>query len=87
MSFELDYTTKKKETMTGPIVSYKGEILNLANVIYAKPISESCIRVDLVGSAGAGRQESYDIQHRQMNLPWPRAVWDELCEKAGVIFS
>ena len=73
--------------MTGPIVSYRGEILNLANVIYAKPINDSCIRIDLVGSAGAGRSESYDIQHRQMNLTWPRAVWDELCQKAGVIFS
>lgn len=73
--------------MTGHIISYRGEILNLDNVIFAKPINDSCIRVDLVGSAGAGRHESYDIQHRQMNLPWPRAVWDELCRKAGVIFS
>ena len=72
---------------TGPIVSYRGEILNLANVIFAKPISDSCIRLELVGSAGAGRQESYDIQHRQMNLPWPRDVWDNLCKKAGVIFA
>ena len=71
----------------GPIISYKGQILNLANVIYAKPINESCVRVDVVGSAGAGHSNSYDIQHRQMNLPWPRAVWDELCAKAGVIFS
>ena len=73
--------------MTGPIISYKGEILNLANVIYAKPISESCIRLELIGSAGAGRKDSYNIQHRQMNLPWPPEVWDELCKKAGVIFS
>ena len=69
------------------IISYKGEILNLDNVIYAKPVSDSCIRLELVGSAGAGHHDSYAIQHRQMNLYWPRAVWDELCSKAGVIFS
>ena len=73
--------------MNNHIISYRGEILNLDNIIYAKPISESCIRLELVGSAGAGNSKSYDIQHRQMNLPWPRAVWDELCKKAGVIFS
>ena len=47
--------------MNGHIISYKGELVNLDNVIYAKPQSDSCIK--------------------------PRAVWDELCAKAGVIFS
>ena len=73
--------------MASHIISYKGEILNLDNVIYAKPISDTCIRLELVGSAGAGRDTSYSIQHRQMNLPWPIEVWNDLCKKAGIIFT
>jgi len=73
--------------MSGPMISYKGELVNLANVIYAKPMNESCIKLYVLGSAGAGHSDSYDIQHREVNLHWPRGVWDELCKKAGVVFS
>ena len=73
--------------MNGHIISYKGELINLDNVIYAKPQNDTCIKLFVLGSAGAGRSDSYSVQHREINIYWPRAVWDELCFKAGVIFS
>ena len=68
----------------GHIISYKGEIVNLDNVIYAKPQNEDCIKL---GSAGAGRSDSYSVQHREINIYWPASVWNDLCARAGVIFS
>ena len=73
--------------MNSHIISYKGEIVNLDNVIYAKPQSESIIKLFVIGSAGAGKDDSYSVQHREINIHWPQEVWDELCQKAGVIFS
>ena len=84
---KLEKRKTKKKTMSGPMISYRGELVNLANVIYARPLNDSCIKLCVLGSAGAGHYESYDIQHREINLHWPHAVWDELCKKAGVIFS
>lgn len=73
--------------MNSHIISYKGEVINLDNVIYAKPQPESCIKLFVIGSAGAGKNDSYSVQHREINIYWPPAVWEELCKKAGVIFS
>lgn len=73
--------------MNSHIISYKGEMVNLDNVIYAKPQSESIIKLFVIGSAGAGKNDSYSVQHREINIYWPQAVWEELCKKAGVIFS
>lgn len=70
------------------IISYRGEIVNLANVIYAKSQADNnCIKLFVVGSAGAGRNDSYSVQHREINIHWPQNVWKKLCEKAGVIFA
>lgn len=71
--------------MAGNIISYKDEIVNLDNVIYAKPQNESCIKLFVVGSAGAGRSDSYSVQHREINIYWPLEVWNRLCKKAGVV--
>lgn len=73
--------------MNSHIISYKGEMVNLDNVIYAKAQSDSCIKLFVIGSAGAGKSDSYSVQHREINIYWPREVWDELCRKAGVVFS
>lgn len=73
--------------MNSHIISYKGEMINLDNVIYAKPQGESIIKLFVIGSAGAGKNDSYSVQHREINIYWPHAVWEELCKKAGVIFS
>ena len=69
------------------IISYRGEMVNLANVIYAKPQADNCIKLFVLGSAGAGRSDSYSVQHREINIYWPENVWKTLCEKAGVIFA
>ena len=71
----------------GHIISYKGEIVNLDNVIYAKPQGEDCIKLFVLGSAGAGKSDSYSVQHREINIYWPASVWNDLCARAGVIFS
>lgn len=71
--------------MNGPIIGYKGEIVNLANVIQAKPAGKFGIQLKVIGSAGAGHREQYRIEHREVFLKWPRTAWKELCAKAGVI--
>ena len=71
--------------MAGNIISYKDEIVNLDNVIYAKPQGDNCIKLFVVGSAGAGRSDSYSVQHREINIYWPLEVWNRLCKKAGVV--
>lgn len=78
---------KKEKHMSSHIISYKGEMVNLDNVIYAKPLQDSGIKLFVIGSAGAGNQNTYSVQHREINIYWPRKVWEELCEKAGVIFA
>lgn len=79
---------KTKQHMNGHIISYKGEMVNLDNVIYAKPMNDcNGIKLFVVGSAGAGNSSSYSVQHREINIYWPREIWRELCEKAGVFFA
>lgn len=74
--------------MNSHIISYKGEIVNLDNVIYARPQSDNGgIKLFVVGSAGAGKNDSYSVQHREINIYWPMNVWNELCTRAGVIFA
>lgn len=71
--------------MNGHIISYKDEMVNLDNVIYAKPQGDNCIKLFVLGSAGAGRSDSYSVQHREINIYWPLEVWNRLCKKAGVV--
>lgn len=77
----------KNDTNGSMIVSYNGEMVNLANVIYAKPQNDGCIKLFVIGSAGAGKSDSYSVQHREINIYWPANVWNSLCAKAGVIFA
>lgn len=67
-------------------ISYNNEFVNLDNVIAAKKIDDNCIKLHVIGSAGAGRKESYDIQHRELNLHWPVRVFEEMMFKAGCLF-
>ena len=64
-------------------ISYDGEYVNLDNVIAAKKIDDNCIKLHVIGSAGAGRKESYDIQHREINLHWPAKVFEKLMFQTG----
>lgn len=65
------------------MISYNDEYVNLDNVIYAKRVDDKCVKLYVVGSAGAGRRDSYDIQHREINLYWPADVFEDLCRQAG----
>lgn len=67
--------------------SYAGEFLNLSNVIFAKPIDDSKVKIYIVGSAGAGNSQKYDIQHREHVLIWPKAVWDKVLEQSTHVIS
>ena len=49
--------------MAGHVISYKGELVNLDNVIYAKPQSDSCIKLFVVGSAGDAMGMSSGISY------------------------
>lgn len=86
-SRDVDKKIKQKEKYNMAWISYDDEYVNLDNVIAAKKIDDNCIKLHVIGSAGAGRKESYDIQHREINLHWPVKVFEELMsKKAGCLF-
>ena len=67
--------------------SYNGEFINLNNVIVAKPIDDTKVKLYITGSAGAGNAHRYDIQHREHVLIWPKAVWEKIMEDSTHVIS
>lgn len=67
--------------------SYNGTFVNLDNVQVAVPIDDNHVKLYLKGSAGAGHQYKYDIQHREHVLVWPKAVWDAVIEHASHVVT
>ena len=65
-------------------ISYDNEYVNLDNVIAAEEINNNCIRLRVIGSAGAGG-DGYVIQHREITLHWPAKVFKDLMFKAGCL--
>lgn len=63
--------------------SYNGEFINLDNVILAKPIDDTKVKLFITGSAGAGNSHKYDIQHREHVMIWPKPVWDKIMEESS----
>lgn len=62
--------------MSGPIISYNGEIVNLANVAgaYRDPNGNGIV-FSVVGS-----------EARVLQTTWPEKVVAKLCKKVGVVF-
>ena len=52
---------------------------------YCRRLCETVAEGD--DSRGAGKNDSYSVQHREINIYWPMNVWNELCTRAGVIFA
>ena len=69
--------------MSNPFYSYNGEFVNLNNVIFAEPLDSNKIKIYMIGSAGAGNNHQYTVQHRERVLIWPRAVWDKVVEDSS----
>ena len=67
--------------------SYNGVFVNLDNVQVAFPIDENHVKIFLKGSAGAGHNTKYDIQHREHVLVWPREVWDAIVADASHVVT
>lgn len=66
------------------LINYNNEYVNLDNVIAAEEINNKCIKLQVIGSAGAGA-DGYVIQHREITLHWPAKVFKELVFKAGCL--
>ena len=65
-------------------INYNNEYVNLDNVIAAEEINNKCIRLSVIGSAGAGAG-GYAFQHREITLHWPAKVFKDLMFKAGCL--
>ena len=66
-------------------ISYNNEYVNLDNVIAVKKINNNCIKLHVIGSAGAGYDDDFKIQHRELTLHWPAKVFKDLMLKAGCL--
>ena len=64
------------------LINYNNEYVNLDNVIAAEEINDKCIKLSVIGSAGAGAG-GYAFQHRTITIHWPAKVFKELVFKAG----
>ena len=67
--------------------SYNGEFVNFDNVQVAVPLAENKIKLLLKGSAGAGHNQKYDIQHREHILKWPLSVWNAVVDHASHVVT
>lgn len=67
------------------LINYNNEYVNLDNVIAAEEINDKCIKLNVIGSAGAGGDGGYAFQHREITLHWPAKVFKELMFKAGCL--
>ena len=66
------------------LINYNNEYVNLDNVIAAEVINDKCIKLSVIGSAGAGAG-GYAFQHREITLHWPAKVFKNLVFKAGCL--
>ena len=65
-------------------INYNNEYVNLDNVIAAEEIDNNRIKLQVIGSAGAGA-DGYVIKHREITLHWPAKVFKDLVFKAGCL--
>ena len=70
------------------IISYNGEAINLAHVVWAKHETNDRIKVCMANAiVGNGSMHGFKINKTMLELDWPYDIWKSLCEKAGVIFG
>lgn len=65
-------------------INYNNEYVNLDNVIAAEEINDKCIKLNVIGFAGA-RGDGYAFQRREITLHWPAKVFKELMFKASCL--
>ena len=71
--------------MAHNIYSYNGAVITYDEIVFAKPLDDNRIKLLLKGSAGAGSNHKYEIQHREQVICWPRKVWEAVVADAALV--